>query len=75
MCIAQNASLHIWPLAQLINRRCRRGEKVRSHKKCREGRPGPTMARGQDDGDGRRKGWGNKVYLILLLTEQFVCGK
>lgn len=75
MCIAQNASLHVWPLAQLINRRCGSGEKVRSHKKCREGSPGLTMARGQDDGDGRRKGLGNKVYLILLLTEQFVCGK
>ena len=48
---------------------------MKSHKKCREGRPGGTMARDQDDSDGRRKGFGNKVALILLLTEQFVHGK
>lgn len=75
MCIAQNASSHIWPLAQLINKRDGGGAKVKSHKKCRERRLGRTMARGQDDSDCRRKGFGNQVSLILLLTEQFVHGK
>lgn len=75
MCIAQNASLHVWPLAQMINRRCRSGEKVKSHKKCGEKRPGGTMARDQDDNDSRRKHFGNKVSLILSLREQFVHGK
>lgn len=33
------------------------------------------MARHQDDSYGRRKGFGDKVSLILLLTEEFVHGK
>jgi len=75
MCIAQNASLHVWPLAQLLNGRYETGEKTKSHKKCRERRPGGTMAREQGDSDGRRNGFGNKASLILLLTEQVVHGK
>lgn len=39
-----------------------------------EGGGGP-MARDQGDCDGRRKGVGNTVPLVLLLTEQSVHGR
>lgn len=73
MCIAQNASLHIWPLAQLINRRDGSGPKVKSHKKCRERRLGRTMARRQDDSDCRRKKGFWKSGVLNSLAHRPIC--